>query len=109
MAQVHAINGTTINYINHAAWTQPSNSRSLSVLNVFNRWQAHRWLSDVVPMSEWEVLAALRGSIASITTTDPADRNADYVTYYGVVVQAVEGRHEGRNMVNVSLDFLVRP
>ncbi len=109
MAQIHSIDGTAINYVTHADWEQPVVDQSFNIIAVHQRVQRHTWLADTVPMSEWETLIGKRGSLVSLATTDPDDRNADYVTYYGVAVQAVEARgHEARNMVGVQVDFLVR-
>ena len=110
MAQVHSINGTTISYINQAAWPEDIEGQSLDIIAVRNRSRRHRWLSDVMPMSEYETLVNLAGTLATIVTTDPADRNAaDYVTYYGVRVDSVTGRHLARNYHNVVVEFLARP
>lgn len=111
MAQVHAIDGTTITHISQALWDQPAADTSLNLIAVHNRHQKHIWLSDTMPMSVWQTLIGKRGSLVSITTTDPADRNGAYVTYYGARVDSVSAPpdgHDSLNMRGVRVEFLVR-
>lgn len=111
MAQVHAIDGTTITHISQALWDQPSVDTSLNLIAVHSRHQRHTWTSNVMPMSVWQTLIGKRGALVSVTTTDPADRNGDYITYYGARVDAVTAPpngHDSLNMRNVRVEFLIR-
>jgi hypothetical protein len=111
MAQAHAIDGTTITHISQALWQQPVVDQSLDLIAVHSRWRRHTWTANVVPMSIWQTLIGKRGSIVSLTTTDPDDRNGDYVTYYGARVDAVTAPpngHDSLNMRNVRIEFLVK-
>jgi hypothetical protein len=50
-----------------------------------------------------------RGSIVSITTTDPDDPNGDYVTYYNVIVRNITfASHDSLNIRGAKLEFLVK-
>lgn len=111
MAQAHAIDGTTITHISQANWEQPVVDQSLNIIAVHSRWQRHTWLSDVMPMSIWQTLIGKRGSLVSLTTPSPADRNGDYITYYGARVDEVSAPpdgHDSLNMRGVKVEFLVR-
>jgi hypothetical protein len=60
-------------------------------------------------MAEWATLISKRGSIVNLTTTDPDDRNADFVTYYGARLRSVTKRnHASLNAQGVRAEFLVR-
>lgn len=111
MAQVHAIDGTTITHISQALWEQAQVDTSLNLIAVHNRWQRHIWTSNIMPMSIWQTLIGKRGSLVNLTTTDPTDRNGDYITYYGARVDSVsapQNGHDSLNMANVRVEFLVR-
>ena len=109
MAQIHSIDGTTINFISQAAWSQAFNSQSLNRIAVHNRYRRHTWNSNVMTTAEWSVLIGKRGSIVTIATTDPDDPNGDYITYYDAVVKSVTHRqHDSLNFAGVRIDFLVR-
>lgn len=108
MAKIHQIDGATIEYVNKADWIDRVEDQSLDVHTVFNRFQRHRWQMDVMPMREWETIVDLEGTYVDLTTTDPDDRNADYVTYYGARVDRVSGNHPARHIEGGVIDFLVR-
>lgn len=58
--------------------------------------------------AEWATFRGKRGSIVSITTTDPNDPNGDYVTYYNAVVRSVsQGSHQSLNFEGVKIEFLI--
>ena len=107
MAQVHAFNGTTVNYITEAPWDQPVVDTSLNLISTHNRFYGLTWLANVMPVATWNTFNAARGSVASITTPPPSNPNGDYVTYYGARVDEVTGEHVGLNMLNVRIRFLV--
>jgi hypothetical protein len=110
MAQVHSIDGTTVNYISQAIWSQLSNNQSLNIIAVHNRYRRHTWNSNVMTATEFATLISKRGSIVTIVTTDPDDpNNANYVTYYDAIVKSVTHRaHDSLNFIGVRVDFLVR-
>lgn len=109
MAQVHDIDGTTVNFISQAPWNQAVNSQSLDLIAVHNRWRIHTWLSNVMTAAEWATFRGKRGSIVSITTTDPDDPNGDYVTYFQAIVRNVsQGNHDSLNLRGVKIEFLVK-
>lgn len=110
MAQVHSIDGTTINYVSLPLWAEPVSAQSLDIIAIHNRFRRHTWQADIMPVSEWETLITKRGSLVTLVTTDPDDpNNATYPTYYGAVVQDVTAReHEARHMRGVKVEFLVR-
>ncbi len=109
MAQVHSINGTTINYISQADWQDKATAAYLTGENAVSRWRRHIWESNVMPASEWNTIQALEGKLVSIVTPDYGDRNnASYKTYYGVMFTGLTGRHDGPNMTNVRFEFLVK-
>jgi len=109
MAFTPQIDGSDIDYVSRIDWDQPTSHQSLDLISVFKRWRVCTWSSDIMPMSEWATLIGKRGSIVSLTTTDPDDRNADFVTYYGARVKSVEMRnHLSLNAQQVRVEFLVR-
>jgi hypothetical protein len=108
MAQVHDIDGTTVNYISQALWDQPVNDQSLDLIAVHNSYRRHTWVSNVMTAAEWSTMRGKRGSVVSITTTNPNDPNGDYVTYYDAVVRNVtQGNHESLNFQGVRIEFLI--
>jgi hypothetical protein len=109
MAQIHDIDGTTLNYISQALWNQPVNSQSLDLIAIHNRWRRHIWQSNVMTTAEWATLIGKRGSIVSITTTDPDDPNGDYVTYYEAIVRDISfTSHDSLNIRGAKVEFLVK-
>jgi len=109
MAQVHDIDDTPINYISQAPCDQPTNAQSLNLIAVHNRWRKHFWNSNVMTTTEWATLIGKRGSIVSITTTDPDNPNGDYVTYYGAIVKNIShSSHTSLNIHGVKVEFLVK-
>lgn len=109
MAFTPQIDGSDINYISHIDWSQTTSQQSLDMISVFNRVRVCTWSVDTMPMAEWSTLISKRGSIVSLTTTDPDDRNADFVTYYGARVRSVTKRnHASLNAQGVKVEFLVR-
>ena len=109
MAQIHNIDGTTLNYISSAFWDQPANSQSLDLITVHNRWRNHIWNSNVMTAAEWTTIIGKRGSIVSITTTDPDDPNGNYVTYYEAIVRSVTfSTHNSLNIQGAKIEFLVK-
>lgn len=111
MAAIHAIDGITITHISQALWAQEAVDQSLNIIAVHNRHQRHVWTSNVMPMSVWQTLIGKRGSLVSLTTTDPTARNGDFITYYGVRVDEVSAPptgHNSLNMTNVRVEFMVK-
>lgn len=109
MAFTPQIDGSDIDYISNIDWNQPTKQQSLDLISVFNRYRICTWSVDTMPMTEWQTLIGKRGSIVSLTTTNPDDRNADFVTYYGARVQSVSKRtHASLNAAGVRVEFLVR-
>ena len=102
------IDGTTLNYIGQAVWSQPQVETSLDLIAVHNRHQVHTWSANVMSASEWATLIGKRGSLVSITTTDADDEDGSFVTYYNVRVDDVSARaHDSLNVVGVQVRFLV--
>ena len=109
MAFTPKIDGSDIDYISNIDWDHKTGQRSLDLISVFNRHRVCTWSVDTMPMAEWATLISKRGSIVSLTTTDPDDRNADYVTYYGARLRNVTMRnHSSLNAQGVRVEFLVR-
>lgn len=109
MAFTPQIDGSDIDYISNIDWDHRTSQTSLNLITVFNRERVCTWSSDTMPMAEWATLIGKRGSIVSVTTTDPDDRNADFVTYYGARLRSVTQRnHSSLNAQGVKVEFLVR-
>lgn len=109
MAFTPQVDGTAVNYISNIDWSQPTTQTSLDLISVFNRWRVCIWTVNQMPMTDWATLIGKRGSIVSLTTTDPDNRNADFVTFYGARVQDVTQRnHLSLNAQGVKIEFLVR-
>jgi hypothetical protein len=109
MAQVHSINGNTINYIGTADWQDKAAAAYLTGENAVSRWRKHIWESNVMPVSEWNTIEALEGQLVNIVTTDYEDRNnTNYKTYYSCRFTGLAGKHDGPNMTGVRFEFLVK-
>ncbi len=108
MAQVHAINGTTINYIGQPDWVDIPAGAFLNGESVHSRWRGHTWAGNVMPESEFNFLYSLEGQKVQLLTTNYSDRNGDYITYYGVEFRRISGTHDGPRFINVRLDFMIR-
>lgn len=109
MAFIPQIDGTNVAHISNIDWSETTRQTSLDLISVFNRWRICIWSVDQMPMSDWATLIGKRGSIVSITTTDPNNRNADFVTFYGARVQDVtKSNHLSLNAQGVKIEFLVR-
>lgn len=105
----HKIDGTNVNYVSSAPWEQPVTDQSLNRIAVHQRWRRHTWQAPVMTAAEFATLVAKRETAVSITTTDPGDKNADFVTYYGAIVKDMSyQRHEGLLVHGVGVLFLVR-
>lgn len=109
MAQIHDIDGITVNFISQAPWSQDTNSQSLDLITVHEKWRNHTWLSNVMTAAEWSTFIGKRGSIVSITTTDPNDLNGDYITFYNAIIGNITfNSHESLNFRGVRVEFLVK-
>ena len=109
MAFTPQIDGSDIDYISNIDWNQPTTQQSLDLISVFNRVRVCTWSVDTMPMDEWSTLISKRGSIVSLTTTNPDNRNTDFVTYYGARLRSVTKRnHASLNAQGVQVEFLVR-
>ena len=108
MATDFKINGTTLTYIMKADWQAEPIGQAFDGPQVYSRWHKHIWQTEAMSMSEFATLYALEGQKVNITTTNATDRNADYMTYYGVDFERITARHESQNVANVMCEFLVR-
>ncbi len=109
MAFTPQIDGSDIDYISSIDWSGPTSQQSLDLISIFNRLRVCTWSVDTMPMSEWSTLISKRGSIVSLTTTNPDNRNADFVTFYGARLRSVTKRnHASLNAQGIRVEFLVR-
>lgn len=108
MAQIFQINGTTITRMLRGDWTDDPAGSGLDGSTPRQRWVRHVWGADVLSAAEYNTLYAAEGQRVTITTPNYADRNGDYVDYFGVLCQRVSGSHDGPVVTNVAVDFLVR-
>lgn len=108
MAQIFALNGQILSYIIEATWDESPMASPLAGGTVFNRWRAHRWQTNVMPAAEFETIRGRLGQVVDLTTTDYANPNGDYVTYYGATLEGLTGEHTGPVVVGVQVDFTVR-
>lgn len=103
------VDGSDINYISNIDWSGPTTQQSLDLISVFSRCRVCTWSVDTMPMAEWATLISKRGSVVSLTTTDPDDRNADFVTFYGArLLDVTKRNHASLNAQGVQVEFLVR-
>lgn len=107
MAQIFKINGTTLSHITNGDWDETPETGYFNGKTPKNRWRPHRLSTDGMPASEYNTLFALLGQKVSLTTTNYADRNGDYRTYYGVDFQSIRGEHDGPIFRGVVAEFLV--
>jgi len=105
MAQVHAINGTTVEYIGQPDWIDKPLGGYLAGPTTHDRYRDHIWRTNIMTAAEFDTIFALMGQQVSITTTDYNDRDGDYKTYYNVVLESVDGTHEGPNFTGVECKF----
>lgn len=108
MAQVFQLNGANLTYVMQGHWEPLAIAEALSGQVVFNRYRRHRWQTNVMPVAEYQSLRAVQGRICNITTTDHTNPNSDFATYYGALVESVQGTHTGPVFQNVSVTFMVR-
>jgi len=108
MAQLHAINGTSINYIGQPDWIDTPQGEFLNGETLQSRWRGHTWAANVMTESEFNFLYALEGQKVSLLTTKHNDRNGDYITYYGVDFRQITGTHDGPRFIDVQLNFMIR-
>jgi hypothetical protein len=109
MAQQHQVNGTNVSYIGEAIWRDRVIGSTLNGQPVVHRWRQHVWRSNGMTVAQFDTLYALAGQSVSLDTTDYLSPNAaDYKSYYGAILQDVQGLQRGNVMENVMLQFLVR-
>jgi len=108
MAYQHQLNGSNINYISQANWQQPVVDQSLNLIAVHSRHWRLIWTANVMPVATWDVLNAARGTAVSVMGPPHDNQNSDYITYYDARLDAVDGQHEGLNVVGVRAEFLVK-
>lgn len=108
MAQDFKINGTTIARILRGDWEDSSAGAGLDGTTARRRWVRHLWGADALSAAEFNTLYALEGQWVTLTTVNYADRNGDYVNYYGVICERVTGNHAGPVFEQVTAEFRVR-
>lgn len=108
MAQQVQINGITYTYLNAPDWSDSADSQALDGVTPFLRWHKHTIKTNIMPMTEFDRLYALEGQAVALTTTNYLDRNGDYITYYGAILESVTGKHESINAADVVATFRVR-
>lgn len=109
MAQNFKINTTTFARITRADWQDDGAGAGLDGTTGRQRWRRHTWQApEGMTAAEFDALYAAEGAGVELTTTNYADRNGDFVTYYGAVCMRVDGRHEGPIVTGVTVEFLVR-
>jgi hypothetical protein len=102
------VNNTHIERITRGDWTDAPAGVGLDGKTGRQRWVSHVWQSNVMSAEEFNSLYSLEGQKVSIKTTNYADRNGDYITYYGVDFKRISGEHAGPIFTGVTCEFLVR-
>ena len=112
MPQMFQVNGVDYDYITKPDWADESQTgqAGLDGYETLNRWRRLTAMGpEGMPAADFDALFALEGQRVSVTVPDYNDRNgADYKTYYGAVLERVDGRHESINVVGVLCEFRVR-
>ena len=103
------LNGSSIPRLTRPDWVDaPADSPALSGATATARWRRLVCAADVLSASEWNALRAVEGQQCRITAPPYTDRNAAWQTYYGAVLERLEGRHEGPIVTGVTAEFMVR-
>lgn len=104
------INSTTISRLTRPDWQDtPGDSQALAGTTSTARWRRLLAAADALSAAEWNALRAVEGQRVTITAPPYADRNAAaWQTYYGAILERLDGRHEGPIVVGVSAEFMVR-
>jgi hypothetical protein len=108
MAQIFQINGATLTYVMEANWQEQPAGDFLNGQAAFNRWRRHTLRTNVMTAAEFDTLYALEGQKVSLTTTNYANRNGDYITYYDVEIKSITVQHDGPLMRDIQVDCLIR-
>jgi hypothetical protein len=108
MAQIFRLNSTALTRVTRGDWADDPAGSGLDGSMPRQRWVRHTWGADVLSAAEYDLIFAQEGQRVTITTPDYADRNGDYVDYFGALCQRVSGQHEGPVVVGVTAEFLVR-
>ena len=112
MPQTFKVNSTSFNYITRMDWADESQTgqAGLDGYETLNRWRRLTAQGpEGMPAADFDALFALQGQRVSVAAPPYSDRNnANYATYYGAILQRVDGRHESINVVGVMCEFRVR-
>lgn len=108
MTITYEVNSTTINAGIQATWTPIGIGLNADATQKINTmWYEHLWRCEFMEMAEWEVLEPLKGTaFTELKTTGQAVPNTGDTFATGKIMD-VQGRHVGRRMVNVIVNFLV--
>lgn len=103
------LNSTTISRLTRLDWQDgPGDNPALSGTTATARWRRLVCAADVLSAAEWNALRAVEGQQCRITAPPYADRNAAWQTYYGAILERLDGRHEGPVVTGVTAEFMVR-
>lgn len=98
--------GTQIHGVT-AAWDNEPLRQNDDGTMAFSPWLRHVWTIPVIGMTAFLELQAAQGEvITSVETNDYTDPNAA-ATYTDVTVGAINGRHQGLNVRDVTVEFRV--
>lgn len=103
------LNTTSISRLTRLDWQDSGgDSQALSGYTATARWRRLVGQADALSATEWNALRALEGQQCAITAPPYTDRNAVWQTYYGAILERLDGRHEGPIVVGVTAEFMVR-
>lgn len=104
----YAVNGTTVSAGVRAEWLPLEvGANANGAPRYAAKWYIHRWHIAEMGMSDWLTMHNLRGTALTGITTTNYDTPNVAATYATANLQSVTGRQQGRQMINVMVEFLV--
>lgn len=104
----YAVNGTTVSAGVRAEWLPLEvGANANGAPRYAAKWYTHRWHIAEMGMSDWLTMHNLRGTALTGLTTTNYDTPNVAATYATANLQSVTGRQQGRQMINVMVEFLV--
>lgn len=108
MARVFQVNGADHKYLTDVDWQDQLDPGGLDGNSATLRYRRLVVRGSIMPMADYVSLKALEGLFVSVTCPPYGDRNGDYISYFGAILETVNGRHDAINMSDVTLEIVVR-
>lgn len=91
----------------NSSWQRLKKQVKVDNQTTFTNMAINRWRLPLMSMANFEIFRAAQGdSLTSLNTNDPDDRDA-FLQYTTAVMSLLNGRHQGLNMRDVTVEFYV--